>query len=226
MQKMDINAFFELLLQMFPNPKCELDFVNPYTLMVAIILSAQATDKGVNKATQPLFQKVQTPEQMLDLGLDGLKEYVKSLNYYNNKSENIIKMSRVLLDKFGGQFPLTLDELQTLPGVGRKTANVFLNVAHNAPLIAVDTHVFRVANRMGIAVGKTPLEVEEKLKKVVPEKYKPYAQHLLVLFGRYVCKATAPKCTECLVRDICPWLPLQQKEQLGKIMHKKVKKNK
>ena len=206
MSQMDMNVFFEKLLEMFPNPKCELEYVNEYTLMVAIILSAQATDKGVNKATEALFQKVTTPEQMLNLGLDGLKSYVKSLNYYNNKSENIMKMTRVLVDKFNGQFPNDLEELQTLPGVGRKTANVFLNVAHNAPLIAVDTHVFRVSNRLLFATGKTPLEVEEKLKKVVPEKYKPYAQHLLVLFGRYVCKATKPKCEECKVCDICPYL--------------------
>ena len=206
MSKMDMNIFFEKLLEMFPNPKCELEYVNEYTLMVAIIISAQATDKGVNKATQSLFKKVQTPEQMLDLGLDGLKNYVKSLNYYNNKSENIMKMTRVLIDKFNGQFPTDLEELQTLPGVGRKTANVFLNVAHNAPLIAVDTHVFRVSNRLLFATGKTPLEVEEKLKKVVPEKHKPYAQHLLVLLGRYICKANKPKCEECKVCDICPYL--------------------
>jgi endonuclease-3 len=206
MPQMDMNVFFEKLLEMFPNPKCELEYVNEYTLMVAIILSAQATDKGVNKATAALFQNVKTPKQMLDLGVDGLKSYVKSLNYYNNKSENIMKMTRVLVDKFNGQFPTDLEELQTLPGVGRKTANVFLNVAHNAPLIAVDTHVFRVSNRLLFATGKTPLEVEEKLKKVVPEKYKPYAQHLLVLFGRYVCKATKPKCEECKVCDICPYL--------------------
>lgn len=206
MLKMDMNVFFEKLLEMFPNPKCELEFVNEYTLMVAIILSAQATDKGVNKATKALFEKVQTPQQMLNLGLDGLKNYVKSLNYYNNKSENIMKMSRVLIDQFNGIFPTDFEQLQTLPGVGRKTANVFLNVAHNAPLIAVDTHVFRVSNRLLFATGKTPLEVEEKLKKVVPEKYKPCAQHLLVLFGRYICKATKPKCEECKVCDMCPYL--------------------
>ena len=209
---MDLNVFFDRLLQVFPNPRCELDYVNEYTLMVAIILSAQATDKGVNKATAPLFEKIKTPAQMLELGLDGLKSYVKSLNYYNNKSENIMKMTQVLVDKFGGQFPATLDELQELPGVGRKTANVFLNVARGAPLIAVDTHVFRVANRLKIAEGKTPLDVEEKLKQVVPEKHKPYAQHLLVLFGRYVCKATKPVCEDCVIRDLCPYVATLNKQ--------------
>lgn len=204
MSALDMNVFFERLLEVFPNPKCELDYVNEYTLMVAIILSAQATDKGVNKATKPLFEKIQTPQQMLALGLNGLKDYVKSLNYYNNKSENIMKMSAALLEKFDGHFPNTLDELQQLPGVGRKTANVFLNVARNAPLIAVDTHVFRVSNRLGFAIGKTPLEVEEKLSRIVPEKYKTCAQHLLVLFGRYVCKATKPACEQCVIRDLCP----------------------
>ena len=213
MMKFDLNTFFEKLLTIFPNPKCELEYINEFTLMVAIILSAQATDKGVNKATQLLFEKVKTPQQMLELGLDGLKAYVKSLNYYNNKSENIMRMTRVLIDKFNGKFPETLDKLQTLPGVGRKTANVFLNVAHNAPLIAVDTHVFRLGNRLQFATGKTPLEVEEKLSCVVPKKHKLYAQHLLVLFGRYICKATKPKCEECPVCEMCPYLQALSKEK-------------
>ena len=205
MKNKDIETLFTRLLETFPNPKCELEFVNDYTLMVAIILSAQATDKGVNKATEPLFKVVQTPKQMLDLGLDGLREYVKSLNYYNNKAKNIMAMSVDLIEKFNSEFPKDLDALQTLPGVGRKTANVFLNVAHDAPLIAVDTHVFRVANRLDLAPGKTPLEVEEKLKNTVPEKYKSVAQHLLVLFGRYICKSVKPDCLHCPIVDICPF---------------------
>lgn len=205
MEKEDIKKLFERLLVRFPNPRCELEYINEYTLMVSIILSAQATDRGVNKATAPLYEKVKTPQQMLALGLDGLREYVKSINYYNNKSKNIMAMSQVLIEKFGGKFPKDFNQLQTLPGVGRKTANVFLNVAHNAPLIAVDTHVFRVANKLGLAVGKTPLEVEERLAKVVPDKYKADAQHLLVLFGRYICKAVKPDCANCPLTDICPY---------------------
>ncbi len=199
----EIQTFFERLRQHNPNPKCELDFKNAYTLMVAIILSAQSTDKGVNKATQPLFQKVQTPQQMLSLGEDGLREYVKSLNYFNNKSRNIIRMTQVLLDKYNGEFPRDLDELQTLPGIGRKTANVFLNVLEHRPLIAVDTHVFRLGNRLKLAPGKTPLEVEMKLARVVPDEFKPDAQHWLVLLGRYICKAKNPKCHECPVAKVC-----------------------
>ena len=203
MTKEEIQTFFFFLRRQNPNPKCELNFKNAYTLMVAIILSAQATDKGVNKATEALFEKVQTPEQMLALGEDGLREYVKSLNYFNNKSRNIIRMTEVLLDKYHGVFPKDLDELQTLPGVGRKTANVFLNVLEHRPLIAVDTHVFRLGNRLGLAPGKTPLEVEMKLAQVVPDEFKPDAQHWLVLLGRYICKAKHPKCHECPVSDVC-----------------------
>lgn len=200
----DIDLFFSRLLERFENPKCELDYKNHYTLLVAIVLSAQATDKGVNKATKDLFEKVQTPQQMLDLGEDGLKSYVKSINYYNTKSRHIMEMTKVLVDKFDGEVPTDFDVLQTLPGVGRKTANVFLNVACNAPLIAVDTHVFRVSNRLGFAVGKTPIEVENKLQKVVPDAYKTVAQHLMVLFGRYICKATKPQCQDCPIADFCP----------------------
>lgn len=203
MTKEEIQTFFELLRAQNPNPKCELNFKNAFTLMVAIILSAQATDKGVNKATEALFEKVQTPEQMLALGEDGLREYVKSLNYFNNKSRNIIRMTEVLLDKYNGEFPRDLDELQTLPGVGRKTANVFLNVLEHRPLIAVDTHVFRLGNRLGLAPGKTPLDVEMKLAQAVPDEFKPDAQHWLVLLGRYICKAKHPKCHECPVSSVC-----------------------
>ena len=220
MKKENIKILFNRLLESFPNPKCELDWINEYTLMVAIILSAQATDKGVNKATAELFKKVQTPQQMLQLGLDGLISYVKTLNYFNNKAKNIMAMSVKLIEDFNGEFPKDLDLLQTLPGVGRKTANVFLNVAHNAPLIAVDTHVFRVSNRLNLAKGSTPLEVEEGLKKVVSDEYKTTAQHLLVLFGRYICKATKPDCLKCPIADICPYL----KENSGLLLVKKGKK--
>ena len=181
----DIDLFFSRLLERFENPKCELDYKNHYTLLVAIVLSAQATDKGVNKATKDLFEKVQTPQQMLDLGEDGLKSYVKSINYYNTKSRHIMEMTKVLVDKFDGKVPTDFDVLQTLPG-------------------AVDTHVFRVSNRLGFAVGKTPIEVENKLQKVVPDAYKTVAQHLMVLFGRYICKATKPQCQDCPIADFCP----------------------
>lgn len=204
MTKDEIILFFERLKAENPNPRCELDFVSPYTLLVAIVLSAQATDKGVNKATAPLFEKVKTPDDMYKLGEEGLKEYIKSINYYNTKAKNIIKMTQVLLNDFNGEVPCDFDVLQTLPGVGRKTANVFLNVLEKRPLIAVDTHVFRVANRLKIACGKTPIEVEEKLAKVVPDEYKVNAQHWFVLFGRYICKAKNPRCDICPVMDICP----------------------
>lgn len=222
MKKDVIEKLFTLLLERFPDPKCELQFLNEYTLMVSIILSAQATDRGVNKATAPLYEKVKTPKQMLELGLDGLKQYIKSINYYNNKAKNVMAMSKELIDRFDGVFPRDLDALQTLPGVGRKTANVFLNVAFNAPLIAVDTHVFRVSNRLELAVGKTPLEVEEKLKKVVPDAYKPVAQHLLVLLGRYICKAAKPDCVNCPLTDLCPWF--KQNTGLNAATLKKAKK--
>lgn len=204
MTKDEITLFFERLKQEFPNPRCELDFVSSYTLLVAIILSAQATDKGVNKATAPLFEKVQTAQDMKELGEEGLKGYIKTLNYYNTKAKNIMKMTEVLLEEFNGEVPCDFEVLQTLPGVGRKTANVFLNVWEKRPVIAVDTHVFRVANRLKIAEGKTPLDVEEKLAKVVPDAYKVNAQHWMVLFGRYICKAKNPKCESCPVCDLCP----------------------
>jgi len=203
MNTQEITSFFERLKAQNPNPRCELDFKTPYTLLVAIILSAQATDKGVNKATAPLFEIVKEPEEMIALGEEGLKSYIRSLNYYNNKAHNIMKMTEVLLQDFGGKIPTDFEKLQTLPGVGRKTANVFLNVLENKPVIAVDTHVFRIANRLKIAEGKTPLEVEEKLAKVVPDAYKVNAQHWMVLFGRYICKAKGPKCEQCPVTDLC-----------------------
>ncbi len=203
MKKENIITLFELLKKNNPHPKCELNYTNEYTLMVAIILSAQATDKRVNKVTQSLFERVQTPEQMLSLGENSLKKYINSLNYFNTKSHHIIKMTQELQEKYQGRFPLDFEKLQTLPGIGRKTANVFLNVWGHRPVIAVDTHVFRVANRLGLASGKTPLEVELKLAKVVPDKFKLDAQHWLVLLGRYTCKAKNPLCEQCPVFSVC-----------------------
>jgi endonuclease III len=203
MTKDEIAEFFKLLEKQNPQPKCELEFKTPFTLMVAIILSAQSTDKGVNKATKPLFEQVRTPEQMLNLGEEGLRGYVKTLNYFNMKTKHIIELSKVLKEKYNGALPRSFDELIQLPGVGRKTANVFLNVLEDAPLIAVDTHVFRVANRIGLAQGKKPLDIEEGLKKIVPDEYKSRAQHWLVLLGRYTCKAQKPLCATCPVYKVC-----------------------
>ncbi len=203
MKPADTNEFFRRLAVERPSPKSELDYVNPYTLLVAAILSAQATDVGVNKATPPLFARVKTPRQMLDLGEAKLKEYVKTIGLYNGKARNIMALSKILVDKFNGELPQTREELLTLPGVGRKTANVLLNVAFGQPAIAVDTHAFRVSNRTGIAPGKTPEAVEEKLMQVVPKKWMQHAHHWLVLHGRYTCKARKPDCPRCVVRSLC-----------------------
>ena len=204
MKKADIETLFARLAALNPNPKCELDYTNPYTLMVAIILSAQATDKGVNKATPALFAIADAPEKMLALGENGLKEYIKTIGLFNNKAKNIIAMSKELVSTFGGELPRDRSKLESLSGVGRKSANVFLNVIYNEPFIAVDTHVFRVSNRTKLAIGKTPLEVENELEKVVPNKYKKNASHWLVLHGRYTCTAKNPKCATCPVADLCP----------------------
>ena len=201
---MTAARIFKRLQEENPHPACELYYVNPFTLMVAIMLSAQATDKGVNKAVQPLFEKVKTPQQLLDLGVEGLESYVKSINYYHTKVRHILQMAEQLQERYNGQFPSTLEELQTLPGVGRKTANVFLNEAFQAPTIPVDTHVFRVAQRLGLAKGKTPIQIETQLQKVVPDAYKANVSHWLVLLGRYTCKAQKPACEKCVVRDLCP----------------------
>jgi endonuclease-3 len=197
------EEFFRRLAALNPEPKGELEHVNAYTLLVAVILSAQATDAGVNKATKPLFKKVRTPEAMLALGEEGLKEYVKTIGLYNAKAKNIIKTSEILVREHGGKVPADREALERLPGVGRKTANVVLNIAFHQPTIAVDTHIFRVSNRTGLAPGKTPLAVEEKLLKVVPEKYRLHAHHWLILHGRYICKARKPVCPVCPVIDLC-----------------------
>lgn len=186
-----------------PAPESELDYVNPFTLLVAVVLSAQATDAGVNKATRPLFQVADTPEAMLALGEDTVREYIKTIGLYRNKAKNVIALSKALIDQHGSKVPEDRDGLEQLPGVGRKTANVVMNVAFGHPTMAVDTHVFRVSNRIGMAPGKTPLEVEEGLLRIIPDAYALHAHHWLILHGRYVCKARKPDCPCCPVADIC-----------------------
>ena len=205
MKKNDIEEFFTRLSATNPAPKGELEYINPYTLLVAVVLSAQATDVGVNKATAPLFKRVDTPEEMLALGEARLKDYIKTIGLYNAKAKNVIGLSRMLLDEHGGEVPRDRAALEKLPGVGRKTANVVLNIAFGEPTIAVDTHIFRVGNRTGLAPGKTPLAVETKLEKMVPVRWKQHAHHWLILHGRYVCKARRPDCPACPVRDLCAY---------------------
>jgi len=206
-KKADIFEFYRRLAESNPAPETELEYVNPYTLLVAVALSAQATDVGVNKATRALFAKVRTPQQMLDLGEEGLKEHIKTIGLFNTKARNVIAAAQILVDRFGGEIPRQRDQLETLPGVGRKTANVVLNVAFGDPTIAVDTHIFRVANRTGLAKGKTPLDVELKLEKVTPQPFVTHAHHWLILHGRYICKARTPDCWRCPVADLCPYQP-------------------
>jgi endonuclease III len=186
-----------------PEPKGELEYVNPFTLLVAVVLSAQATDTGVNKATRGLFKVAGTPEKMVALGEEALQECIKTIGLYRNKAKNVIALSQMLLAEHGGEVPRAREALEALPGVGRKTANVVLNVAFGEPTLAVDTHVFRVAHRLGLAAGKTPLEVEQGLLQVIPQTYLHHAHHWLILHGRYVCQARAPKCGKCIVNDLC-----------------------
>ncbi|MCY7339894.1 MAG: endonuclease III [Sphingomonas bacterium] len=207
MNRADAFEFYRRLAEADPSPQTELDYVNPYTLLVAVALSAQATDVGVNKATRPLFAKVITPQQMLDLGEEALREQIKTIGLFNTKAKNVIAAARVLVDQYGGEVPRDRDALETLPGVGRKTANVVLNVAFGEPTIAVDTHIFRVANRTGLATGKTPLAVELKLEKSTPQPFLSHAHHWLILHGRYVCKARTPECWRCPVADLCAYQP-------------------
>jgi endonuclease-3 len=203
MKKADIEQFFRRLQERNPDPRGELEHINPYTLLVAVVLSAQATDAGVNKATQPLFVVVDTPQKMVALGEEKLREYIKAIGLFNTKAKNVMALSRILVDEFGGQVPRDREALEKLPGVGRKTANVVLNIAFGEPTIAVDTHIFRVCNRTGLAPGKTVLAVEQKLEKAVPAKYKLHAHHWLILHGRYICKARKPDCPACPVNDLC-----------------------
>ncbi|QQP89651.1 endonuclease III [Skermanella sp. TT6] len=203
MKPADIEEFFRRLAADNPAPKTELEFTNPYTLLVAVVLSAQATDVGVNRATGPLFQVVQTPRQMLDLGEEKLRHHIRTIGLFNTKARNVMKLSEILVAQHGGEVPRKRKELEALPGVGRKTANVVLNVAFGQTTIAVDTHIFRVSNRTGLARGKTPEEVERKLVRYVPARWKPHAHHWLILHGRYICKARKPDCPACVVRDLC-----------------------
>ena len=205
MKKKQIVEMFQRLSSEVPEPKGELYYTNPFTLVVAVVLSAQATDAGVNKATGALFDEADSPAEMVALGEERVRELVKSIGLYRNKAKNIILLSQKLLDEFDSEVPQTREELETLPGVGRKTANVVLNIAFDLPTIAVDTHLFRVGNRTGLGVGKTPLEVEKALEKAIPDEYKLHAHHWLILHGRYICKARTPECPNCLIRDLCDY---------------------
>lgn len=188
-----------------PNPDTELKYESPFELLVAVILSAQATDIGVNKATDNLFPIANTPQKILDLGLVGLKHHIKSIGLYNNKAANIIKTCQCIIEQHNGEVPAIREELESLPGVGRKTASVILNTAFGKPTIAVDTHIFRVANRTGLAKGKTPLEVEKRLTKLTPDEFRQNAHHWLILHGRYICKARKPICSECIIVNLCEY---------------------
>jgi endonuclease-3 len=199
------EAVFTRLAAALPEPKTELEFANPFTLLVAVVLSAQATDAGVNKATRALFAIADTPEKMAAIGVDALVDKIKTIGLYRNKAKNVIALSEALVRQHGGKAPNDREALEALPGVGRKTANVVLNVAFGAPTIAVDTHVFRVSNRIPLARGKTPREVEDGLMKIIPERFLSHAHHWLILHGRYICKARAPACGSCIIADLCTW---------------------
>jgi len=203
MSPQTVDQFFARLAAGDPEPKSELEYRNPFTLLVAVVLSAQATDVGVNKATRGLFAAAATPAAMLALGEEGVKEHIKTIGLFNTKAKNVIGLSRLLLERHGGEVPENREALEALPGVGRKTANVVLNVAFRQPTIAVDTHIFRVSNRTGLALGKTPEEVERGLEQVVPAHWKLHAHHWLILHGRYICKARKPDCPVCPVADLC-----------------------
>ncbi|MDQ8732218.1 endonuclease III [Bradyrhizobium sp. LHD-71] len=188
-----------------PDPRGELEHLNPFTLVVAVALSAQATDAGVNKATRELFPVADTPQKMLALGEERLRDYIRTIGLYRNKAKNVIALSQKLIDEFGGEVPRSREALQSLPGVGRKTANVVLNMAFGEPTMAVDTHVFRVGNRTGLAPGKTPLDVELALERVIPKEFMLHAHHWLILHGRYTCVARKPRCGVCIIADLCRW---------------------
>ncbi|MFZ4551126.1 MAG: endonuclease III [Aquabacterium sp.] len=207
MKAAEIGAFFSTLQAANPNPETELEYSSAFELLTAVLLSAQATDVGVNKATRKLFPVANTPQQMLDLGEEGLCEYIKTIGLYKSKARHLLETCRILLDKHGGEVPRTREALEELPGVGRKTANVVLNVAFGEPTMAVDTHIFRMGNRTGLAPGKTPLEVEQKLLKRIPADYLQHAHHWLILHGRYVCQARKPRCWECSVSTWCKYKP-------------------
>ncbi|OSZ69552.1 endonuclease III [Sphingomonas sp. IBVSS2] len=207
MRKDDVFEFFSRLAADNPHPETELEYVNDYTLLVAVVLSAQATDAGVNKATRALFRDVDTPAKMVALGEDGLKRHIKTIGLFNTKAKNVIALSEALIRDHGGQVPADRGALEQLPGVGRKTANVVMNTAFGAETFAVDTHIFRVGNRTKLAPGKTPLAVEKQLEKAVPQPFRLHAHHWLILHGRYTCKARTPECWRCVVADLCPYKP-------------------
>jgi endonuclease-3 len=207
MKREAVFEFYRRLAELNPSPETELEYVNPYTLLVAVVLSAQATDVGVNKATKRLFEQVQTPEAMVALGEEGLKAHIKTIGLFNMKAKNVIALSEQLIEQHGGQVPQDRAALEALPGVGRKTANVVLNVAFGQETIAVDTHIFRVSNRTGLAPGKDVVAVEQKLEKVTPQVFKSHAHHWLILHGRYVCKARRPECWRCIEIDLCAYQP-------------------
>lgn len=207
MKKDDIVPFFATLQNANPTPETELEYTTPFELLAAVLLSAQATDVGVNKATRKLYPVANTPQAIFELGIEGLEEYIKTIGLYRSKARHLIDTCRMLIDLHGGEVPRARAELEALPGVGRKTANVVLNVAFGEPTMAVDTHIFRVSNRTGLAPGKTPLAVELKLEKRVPHEFRLHAHHWLILHGRYVCVARKPKCWECAVHTMCSYKP-------------------
>jgi endonuclease-3 len=214
LSKAEIHEIFRRLSEANPAPRSELEYVNPFTLLVAVVLSAQATDVGVNKATRPLFKTIDTPEKMVAFGEERLREAIRTVGLYRNKAKNVIALSQALIAQHGSVVPRDRAALEALPGVGRKTANVVLNVAFAQPTIAVDTHIFRVANRIGLADGKTPLDVELALERVVPEQFRLHAHHWLILHGRYICKARKPECPRCPIVDICRYEPKTTPEEL------------
>ena len=203
MNREQVFEFFRRLAEANPSPTTELDYTNPYTLLVAVVLSAQATDASVNIACRPLFERIKTPRQMVDFGEDRLRDAIRTIGLFNTKAKNVIALSQALIEQFGGEVPRTREELESLPGVGRKTANVVLNTAFGEETFAVDTHVFRVCNRTGLAPGKTVDEVEAKLDRIVPQPFRRDAHHWLILHGRYICKARRPECWRCPVNDLC-----------------------
>ena len=203
LSKEQVILLFERFKSENPAPKTELIATNNYTLLVSVVLSAQATDKSVNKATESLYQKVDTPQKMLELGEEGLIEYIKSIGLYRAKAKNVIALSKILIEKFNSEIPKTREDLMSLPGVGRKTANVILNVVYGEKTMPVDTHLLRISPRIGLSFGTTPESVEKDLLKIIPDEYMQHAHHWLILHGRYVCTARNPKCSECLIKDIC-----------------------
>jgi endonuclease III len=208
------SEIFRRLREADPEPKTELEHTSAFELLVSVILSAQATDKSVNLATRELYKKANTPKKILALGTAGLEQYIKTIGLYRGKAKNVIETCRLLIEEHGGEVPRTREALEKLPGVGRKTANVVLNVAFGEPTIAVDTHIFRVSNRTGLAPGKDPLEVEMRLLKFVPDEFKQHAHHWLILHGRYVCVARKPKCPECIIRDLCEYRDKTKPEEI------------